>query len=247
MDSERQNNSDRFLAIFSEVERFLRRSVNATRHDRFSDLVARAAEQNRLVRTYQQDLREFADLRNAIVHERGDGHIIAEPNTRALRDFTYMRDVLLRPPKVMPTFQRDVFVKQLDDTVGEAVVAMRESCFSQIPITSGDAVTAVLTSDTVSRWLAHESANDLVSLLETQIKDVLPHAEDPNDYAVISQNATLVDVLMIFEDFATRGRLLNAILVSSSGKPRLPLVGILNVYDLPNVLSALHLKRLSVA
>jgi predicted transcriptional regulator len=172
--------------------------------------------------------------------------VIAEPNERALRDFTHIRDVLLRPPKVVPRFGGKVLLKQAQDPVGDAVVAMREGSYSQVPIISGQEVKSVLTTDTVSRWLAHESSNDLVSLLETRIEDVLPHTEDPEHYAVLSQDATLVDVLGVFEDFVSRGKVLNAILISSSGQPKLPLVGILTVHDLPAVLSSLQLQRSSL-
>ena len=242
-----QSNADKFLAVFSEVEWFLRKSAQGSRHDRFSELVSKVARSNALARRYKDALREFADLRNAIVHERTDGHVIAEPNERALHDFTHIRDVLLRPPKVVPRFGGKVLTKQQDDSVGDAVVAMRESSFSQVPIVSGQDVKAVLTSDTVSRWLAHESSNDLVSLLETRIEEVLPHTEDPEHYAVVSQEATLVDVLGVFEDFASRGKVLNAILISSSGQTRLPLVGIMTVHDLPAVLSSLKIQRSSIA
>ena len=239
------SNADRFLALFSEVERFLRDSASLNRWTSFSELVAIASRSNKLVGRYHKDLKEFADLRNAIVHERTDHHVIAEPNDRAVRDFSHIRSMLLSPPKVIPKFLRDVLVNRVGESVGSAVVAMRKASFSQVPIVSQDKIVALLTPDTISRWLAHESSNDLVSLLDTSIEEVLPHTEDPEHYAVVSQRASLVEVLEIFEDFASRGRVLSAVLVSSTGRPQLPLVGILTVYDLPAVLSELKVNRVS--
>ena len=56
----------------------------------------------------------------------------------------------------------------------------------------------------------------------------------------------MVNVLGVFEDFVSRGKLLNAIIISSSGQPKLPLVGILTVHDLPAVLSSLQLHGSSI-
>ena len=48
--------------------------------------------------------------------------------------------------------------------------------------------------------------------------------------------ATLFDVLARFEDFAPRGKDLNAILMTHNGRPNEVLLGILTLYDLPKVL-----------
>ena len=53
-------------------------------------------------------------------------------------------------------------------------------------------------------------------------------------YGVIA--ATLFDVLARFEDFAPRGKNLNAILMTHNGRPNEVLLGILTLYDLPKVL-----------
>ncbi|MGI6588953.1 MAG: hypothetical protein ACOX2N_09395 [Peptococcia bacterium] len=47
----------------------------------FGQLVKKSEKIEKSVRTYADDLIEFADLRNAIVHKRSDGvHPIAEPH-----------------------------------------------------------------------------------------------------------------------------------------------------------------------
>ncbi len=72
-------NSDQFLDAFSRIEKLLRRMVDGRRVDSFTFLVREAAKRSATVRRVEQDLLEYADLRNAIVHERGGGFVIAEP------------------------------------------------------------------------------------------------------------------------------------------------------------------------
>ena len=60
-------NSVAFLRVFSSIESWLRQQVDADRSTLFYQLVDRAAAKNRAVVRYRDDLKEFADLRNAIV------------------------------------------------------------------------------------------------------------------------------------------------------------------------------------
>lgn len=240
-------NSEKFIATFAAVEDWLRKQADADRSISFYQLVERAASSNRAVYRYRDDLKDFADLRNAIVHERKDGRIIAEPNDEAVAEFDRIRRALLLPPTVVPQFQRPVRTRNVDEAVGQAVSDMRAGSFSQLPILANGRVVALLTAETVVRWLASEVRNELVSLLETKIESVLPHTEDPDHYCFLSRNATLQEAITCFEDFTTRGKDLDAILISQDGKPDQKLLGILTVYDLPAILETLGLRRISAA
>ena len=72
-------NSQIFLNSFSEIEEYLQRYTNTIRHDSFTNLV-KASRTNSIIREFKTDLFELKGLRNAIVHERTDGHVIAEPH-----------------------------------------------------------------------------------------------------------------------------------------------------------------------
>ena len=72
------DNSDRFLAAFSRIEQSLRKMTKSSKQDSFGTLLDRATSAT--IRRFSNDLREFAELRNAIVHERGGGYVIAEPH-----------------------------------------------------------------------------------------------------------------------------------------------------------------------
>jgi predicted transcriptional regulator len=124
---------------------------------------------------------------------------------------------------------------------------MRESSFSQLPILKNGSVVALLTSETVVRWLASEISNDVVSLQDTPIQTVLGHVEDEDHYCFIPRNASLHEVIAKFEEFTSRGKDLDAILITDTGKPDQKLLGILTVYDLPGILETLGLRRVVTA
>ena len=58
-------NSDTFLTIFSAIESWLRQQACSDRSASFFQLVDGVAFRNRAVTRYRDDLKEFADLRNA--------------------------------------------------------------------------------------------------------------------------------------------------------------------------------------
>lgn len=238
-------NSDKFLDTFSKIEKWLQREAHADRTFTFYQLIDRATSKNRAVKYYRDDLKEFADLRNAIVHERTDGHVIAEPNDRAVAEFDEIGTQLLDPPKVIPNFQKTVETLEATDSVGKAVTTILNGSFSQLPIVSDGKVIDLLTSETVVRWLASEVSNDLISLLESKIEQVLLHTEDPEHYCFLPRTASLHEVLFQFEDFESRGKNLNAILITHGGKPNQSLLGIITVYDLPEILKTINPKRVS--
>lgn len=124
---------------------------------------------------------------------------------------------------------------------------MREGSFSQLPVLTDGSVVALLTSETVVRWLASELPNDVVSLQETPIQVVLGHVEDQDHYCFLPRTASLYEVISTFEDFTARGKDLDAILITDSGKPNQKLLGILTVYDLPVILETVGLRRIAAA
>lgn len=243
MEVNKMRNSDSFLAIFSEVERWLRSQTDSKRHISFRDLISRAAEKNAAVGRHTTSLKEYADLRNAITHERTDNHVIAEPNDRAIADFSRLRDVLVRPAKLIPRFQRNVKTRTAADPIGHAIEDMRQGSFSQVPIIDNGGVTSLLTTETVVRWLASEVKNELVSLLETPISVVLPHVEDTEHYCFLGRGESVHEAIACFEEYSSGGKDLDAILITNDGKPSQSLLGILTVYDLPDLLQEAGLNR----
>ncbi len=172
--------------------------------------------------------------------------MIAEPNRRAVDDLKRIESAILTPAMVIPEFQLAVRTRLMSESVGEAVVDMRQGSFSQLPILSnGNRIIGVLTSETVVRWLASEVSNQLVSPWETKIEEVLPHAEDDEHYCLLSRNSTLFDALSKFEDFASRGKDLDAVLITADGKSEQRLLGIITIHDLPKILAAIGLKKIS--
>jgi CBS domain-containing protein len=230
--------SKRFLNAFVSIERQLQTMLGADRYVPFYQLVDRVATTSRAVRSFKDDLKEYADLRNAIVHERSGGHLIAEPNERAVEHIERIADLIRDTPKVVPKFQRSVTSLSPTDSTADAVALMRRESYSQLPIAHGGEFVALLTANTIARWLGASVADDVFSLNETRIETVLQFTEDEENHAFLKRSATLFDALELFHQFDDRGKRLDAILLTHAGSPREQMIGIITVSDLPAIIEA---------
>ena len=167
--------SEMFLKAFANLERWLRRSTNSARAVPFYQVVDRAAERLPAARRFRDDLKEFADLRNAIVHERTDGHPIAEPNARVVEDIQRLETLLTSPPMVVSHFQRKVVTAEDTWPLSRAVKLMEARNFSQLPVRRAECFVALLTANTITRWLGAKTAEDIVSINEATVAEVLKH------------------------------------------------------------------------
>lgn len=228
-------NSEKFLTNFNKIERYLRKLTYENHYSRFYALVDSAKKVNSGVRQFETDLKEFADLRNAIVHERTDGHVMAEPNDLTVTKISKIAEYLSEPPKLIPDFQKKVLTVKMDDPISEAVQTLYKNSYSQIPVYENDDFLGLLTVNTISRWLGALIKDDIFSLSDTKVRDVLRYNENKDEYIFLSRNGTIFDVSELFTQHETNGKRLEAILLTQNGKKSEKLLGIITVWDLPNI------------
>ena len=233
----RMSNSKRFLDAYNKIDNHLRRLIGKGNETGFSAIVDLAGKSNAVAGRFSDDLKEYGDLRNAIVHRRKGDRIIAEPNDEAVREIEHIAAQLLDPPKVIPRFKKEVYRLSSSDSIAEAVKAMHALSFSQIPIYDASAFKGLLTANTVSRWLGASVAEEIFELADTRIDQVLSYAEtaDQENYRFLRREATVYDAVVEFQESLNRGTRLEAILITHSGKPSEALLGIITNWDLPEI------------
>ncbi len=230
-------NSDRFLSAFGSIEHYLRTLTGEPKRTRFYTLVDKAAETNAAVRRYADDLKEFADLRNAIIHERTDEHVIAEPNDMAVRQIEHIQHLLEHPPRVIPVFQKPVLSMQAVDPIAAAAYAMLTHNYSQLPIYDGPDFSGLLTTESIARWLGRCAPQSLVNLEAVTIAEVLAcHcAQAGRNYRFFSREDTVFTALEAFQSCEQCGQRLDAILITEHGGEAESLLGIITIWDVPRI------------
>lgn len=241
------DNSERFLTAFGAIERRLRIMTRLEQRTRFYKLVDRTAVASPVVRRYSDDLKEYADLRNAIVHERTDEHVIAEPNDRAVRQIENILSLLENPPRVIPHFRKQVTTMTPEDPIAVAAFLMLEQDFSQLPIVNKEGhFVALLTTSDITHWIGMCVPKKTINLEETFISEIMDcncREDLPNagpDYVFFSRDETIFAVLDIFQSTEQSGSRLEAILITEHGLPTEELLGIITIWDLPAIYDGLE-------
>jgi len=226
-------NSDRFLAAFTAIESDMNKRIKSDRYISYSELVRRMANLDRGYHKFQRYLEEFGDLRNAIVHERIDGEVIAEPHLKIVEEIEQIASVLTQPERVKDVFLKKVYTVSEETPLKDAVTLLDNSKYSKIPVyDTHNHFKGLLTTDAITHFLLKNIAETHCAFPNASVKDVI--ALDPKDrnVAFISQNTTLISVIAEFERHLSLGKRLQEIIITQDGALNQKPIGIITVADL---------------
>lgn len=225
------NRTEQFLASFNELEQFLRESTDSTRSTSFGGTIGRASHDNAAVRHYQRDLREWADLRNAIVHEHPKGQVIAEVTPEALNDFQKLVAKVTGPQRVFPQFQRTVRVFDDEDGLQDAIQDLWDQGYSQV-IVRREKLMGLLSYNGITRWMSSEINGTVIDLAGATVGDAMPFEEE-GGIAFLDRNATVFDARELFQVFPEKHKQrLRVIVITEHGKATEGPLGLISASDL---------------
>jgi CBS domain-containing protein len=223
--------ADELVQLLNELDDHFARLPDARRWRGFVERLENGARRDPVIRRWRDDLREFAELRNAVIHSRGyPEKVIAEPSEEALQQLRDIAAKIIDPPR-LSRFAGEVHTFTPSTPLLNALQFMGRRHISQVPVLDGEAV-QLLTSDGIARWLEAQATADVISLGETRVEHVLAH-EHENNCVFMRSNATLDEARLAFEEELKSGRRrLRAILVTKDGKPGGNILGIVTPGDL---------------
>jgi len=224
----------RFLNAFQRIEGSLKKKYGHgdAKHLSLPVLLSEVAKQDRSVRRYKFDIETLQQLRNAVVHNIHG--FLAEVTEKAVQLAEKIAEHLERPPRV-DRFFREVVTIERSDSVAKAVIQMYENDFSQLPVTQGGGLEGLLTANTVARWLGALAEEDIFSLKETSVAEVLRYEEKDEVWKIISRETTLFDVLDHFHSCEQKGERLAALIITHSGSKGEKPLGIITAWDLVQI------------
>ncbi len=233
-------NSTRFLNAFVSIEEYLRQKTSQDGHMGFSQMIRAVGKREQNVKSLEYDLKEFAQLRNAIIHERAGDEVIAEPNDLVVKAIEHAAEMVTRPPTVFPLFKRNVITISPDTKLRKALKIMYSSGISKLPIVKSNKCIGVLTSSTITRWLGDCVENNQIDLDNTTAESVLKFGRKKDRYAVTGRKTDLFSAVALFEDHEHKGQRLHALLITENGKDTEKIIGIMTISDLPKAFQAVE-------
>ena len=229
--------TSRYLSAFAEIEQRLGAVVGASSFKTFYDLLGKAADVSAAVRRNEATLRELADLRNVLVHRHNHLVELAIPNERTVVQLEGLAKLIAAPPRLDSMFSMPVETCAPSDSVQLAAQKMIRGDFSQVPVVQEGRVVDLLTTETITRWMAVQLGRD--GLLEAApVGEVLRHKENKSTFKMLARGASAFDAIESFDDALHAGHTYDAILLTQNGKQTESLIGILTPFDIPRLLNA---------
>lgn len=233
------SNADKFLFIYNKVHKHLQCLGAAKGREDFTVLLGRLSGSNGVIRAYKNDLREYAELRNAIVHQTTEEVIIAEPHTQAVENFQKIYDIIIKPPTAYDIASKPVEHCNAIALIADVIRIMTVKVYTHIPVLEDGKFVGVFSEATVTRWLADSAEKDGFVLDKTQIGELKDYYNDPENtfccYRFVSRG---YDAYKIKDDFlylVNKKWRLGAVFVTDSGKKTDKIIGIITSWDLPKI------------
>src|SRR5699024_241768 len=230
-----RGNSERFIGAFNKIEKKLKEmsDLKPGQHKHFSILVKELTSTDSIIKRYEKDLLQYADLRNAIIHENIDGkYVIAEPHIETVEKIEVIETNLLAPKKLIPYFQNDVKVYNMDDELKDVLKEIKLNNYSQFPIYDFGKFKGLLTMNGIANSLAHnykEEEGGVLITEDTTIRNMLKHEEIKENFLFVDRNKNIFDAIDLFQ---SNEHPIEALLITHNGKVDEKLLGILTVWDI---------------
>lgn len=228
-----QKNSERFLTAFNRIEHRLRDLVGAKNYMPFYRLLQLSIKKTAIVKKYQDELRTFADLRNAIIHNRTKiEYVIAEPHFEVVRKIEEIERQINRPRTVFQLYRKSVQTFQLTDSLLDVLRCVHENKYTQFPVYQGKKFIGLLTTVGITNWMADVSKDGKVPLHWPTLQQIPLSAIDEPNYRFIARDTSVIAAEEIFKNNIARGKRIEALLITEHGKPEQKLLGIVTPMDI---------------
>ena len=135
------SNAERFLNAYARCEQALNRKQKSLEYKTFNVLLKECSEKDPVVRNHIEELKEYAQLRNAIVHQRDRYlEIIAQPTDAVTLRFEHLADLLDQDLEVMRFASSPVLTARPTDSVEEAFEKLNRLGADKLPVYSEKSV-----------------------------------------------------------------------------------------------------------
>lgn len=227
-------NSDRFLSAFNNIHDFIKKESGSNRHVGFTEGLNKLRHKNFILARCFDDLQVFNDLRNVIVHRKNQvEYSIAEPHIETVINIENILGHLIKPERVYPKYASNVKSFTTDESLTTILIEVNQQGYSQFPIYDDNGqFIGLLTENGITNWLSRSLNDDLISISDTKINDVIQYEEIQSHFLFVSRNISVFEAKEKFLNHLEVGTVkLDALLITENGKKTETLLGIITPWD----------------
>jgi len=231
--------SDEFLDIFNEVDSYLRKISGCGETVSHMFVVDRLGDSNKLIRNHKDELKLYARLRNAIVHNPFGSTIdvIAEPHPDIVEKYRALRDQIKNPPMALNVAIKPhkIYSTIMDANAREVMQTMANKAFTYVPVLDEKQhIIGIFSENTVFLYLARNEicAVDGQTVI-AEFAEYLPLNQHASEYfEFVAKNTSLDGVRELFERGLAERKRLAAVFITDDGSRDQELLGMITAWDI---------------
>lgn len=231
--------AEEFIAIYNEVDAFLRQASGVGNTVSHMFAIDHLSERDRIVRNHREELKLYARLRNAIVHNPFGSQIevIAEPHPEVVEKYRLLKEQIMNPPSALSVAIKlpRIYSTKMNANAREVMQVMARRLFSYVPVLDDqDHVTGIFSENTVFLYLTRNeicAVDGKTSISE--FVEYLPLNQHVSEYfEFVGKNANLEDMRSLFEKGLVERKRLGAVFITETGRKEEPVLGMITVWDI---------------
>ncbi|MCU0653377.1 MAG: hypothetical protein MUD10_03915, partial [Candidatus Pacebacteria bacterium] len=137
-----QDAAEEFIAIFNELDARLRKASGMGETVSHMFIIDRLSERDQVINRHKEELKLFARLRNAIVHNPFGSkvQVIAEPHPEVVEKYRELKDMILNPPLALSVAIKParIYSTTMEASAREVMQVMADRMFTYVPVLDKD-------------------------------------------------------------------------------------------------------------
>ena len=231
--------ADEFRKVFNILEQTLKDRARADNTESISAVVNRLSKSDRVINRFRRDIRQFIELRNAIIHQSTD-RPIAEPYQDTIDALRNLTNNIVRPMTARDIASKPVKICKLDDELIIILKKMQHDNLTNIPVIDDRKIIGVLSETSVMKWVVNESREDGIVSTATKVSDIIPYLDDKKGdkytgYLFMEPNTDVYSIENAFSEDIARNKRLAAIFVTAKGTADEIPIGVITAWDMSKV------------
>lgn len=236
---EKLSNSQKFLSIYNELDDFMRQDLNAEHYVSHSDLIRKMIKKgNNVFDYYYHDLKSFARLRNAIVHnpDKRTADPIAEPHDESVKQYQELLNKAVRPElalEKLAILKDKLYTISLDTNVLKAMRIMDKYVFSHLPILEKDKIIGIFSDSTLFDYILRgpNTTIDEKVIIRDLGKTINIHNHVSEAFIFVKKDATVIEIEDIFRKGFEDNKRIAVVFITEDGTEAGELLGIISAWE----------------
>ena len=238
-DNKRENAAECFISIYNELDSYFRKVSGLGETVSHMFVIDQLGERNKIVRKHREELKLYARLRNAIVHNPFGSQIevIAEPHPEVVKNYALLRDQIMDPPSALSVAIRPerIYSTKMEANAREVMQVMARRIFSYVPVLDDqNHIVGIFSESTVFLYLTRNeicTVDNKTSISE--FVEYLPLNQHVSEYfEFVGKGANLEDVRDLFEQGLIERKRLGAVFITDRGRKDDSLLGMITAWDI---------------